>query len=55
VDGLAAHLANLIEQPELWHTLVQNALAHVRSYDWGQIAAQYYQEVYQPLIMEQIS
>jgi glycosyltransferase involved in cell wall biosynthesis len=50
IDRLAENVARLIDEPELRHQLITNGVTDVSAYDWPQIAARYYQELYLPLI-----
>jgi glycosyltransferase involved in cell wall biosynthesis len=50
VDTLAEYVARLIEQPNLRRRLIQNGLKTITAYDWRQISAKYYRELYLPLL-----
>jgi len=50
VDGLVDAAAHLIEHPDQRQRCVENALTTVQRYDWSQIALQYYERVYKPLL-----
>jgi len=50
VDGLVAAAAQLIEHPWLRQQCIANGLATVQAYDWSDIAWQYYECVYKPLL-----
>ena len=49
VDALAEHVARLIAGAELSRQLSEGGLATVTRYDWPEIAARYYRELYLPL------
>lgn len=52
-DGLAEQVARLIDEPELRVKVARRGLETVKPYDWTNIAARYYREIYAPLMAEQ--
>ncbi|KAA3646418.1 MAG: glycosyltransferase [Chloroflexi bacterium] len=52
VDQLAKHISNLIKNAELGRRLVTAGLETIPAYDWNNIARQYYEGVYKPLLDE---
>jgi len=52
VDGLVACVTQLIAQPKLRKQLLKQGLQTIQDYDWVQIAARYYHEIYRPILDE---
>jgi glycosyltransferase involved in cell wall biosynthesis len=50
VEALLDHLAHLIDDRPFAAHLAEAGLAKIPDYDWSRIAAQYYAQVYQPLL-----
>jgi glycosyltransferase involved in cell wall biosynthesis len=51
IDGLTKSCEHLIASPEIRNHLINNGLRTSRNYDWKDIAIQYYEKVYKPLLM----
>lgn len=52
VAGLVAASQQLLDDPELRRTCIENGLQTIQAYDWPMIARQYWEKVYAPLMPE---
>ncbi len=50
VDALAQAVSRVIEEPGLARNLAKNGLQTIQDYGWPMIAAQYYHQVYHPVL-----
>jgi glycosyltransferase involved in cell wall biosynthesis len=50
IDALAEHVAELVESADLRRQLIAQGLRDIAPYDWSHIAAQYYHQIYLPLL-----
>lgn len=53
-DGLARSAAELIESPSLRRAFAERGLNDVRQFDWPNVARQYYEKIYRPLLIADV-